>query len=134
MKLRTLIFLPILAACAPDKSDMPTPDEGRMLFVQNCAGCHRNDGTGGGAWAAGLDPPPADLTALAAQGFDRTRILSVIDGYDRTGLPGHQMPEFGALMRGDSVPVELNDGSLSPVPRPLAAILTYLEAIQEEPI
>ncbi len=89
-----------------------------MLFVQNCAGCHRNDGTGGGAWAAGLDPPPADLTALAAQGFDRTRILSVIDEYDRTGLPGHQMPEFGTLMRGDSVPVELNDGSLSPVPRP----------------
>jgi hypothetical protein len=58
-------------------------------------------------------------------------VLSVIDGYDRTGLPGKEMPEFGALLEGDTVPVDVGDGVLTPTPRPLAALLAYLESIQE---
>jgi hypothetical protein len=62
--------------------------------------------------------------------FPRARVLSVIDGYDRTGLPGHDMPEFGLLLEGDTVPVDVGDGVLTPTPRPLAALLAYLESIQ----
>ena len=41
------------------------------------------------------------------------------------------MLEFGALLGGDTVPVEIN-GVLSPVPRPLVALLVYLEEVQGE--
>ena len=58
-------------------------------------------------------------------------VLSVIDGYDRTDLPGKEMPEFGLLLEGDTVPVDLGDGVLTPTPRPLAALMAYLESIQE---
>jgi hypothetical protein len=63
--------------------------------------------------------------------FPRAHVLSVIDGYDRTGLPGKDMPEFGLLLEGDTVPVDVGDGVLTPTPRPLAALMAYLESIQE---
>ncbi len=111
---------------------MPEPDEGRVLFVENCAQCHGVSGKGNGPWAASLRPKPSDLTQLStAEGFPRAQVLSVIDGYDRTGLPGQEMPEFGLLLEGDTVPVDVGDGVLTPTPRPLAALLTYLESIQE---
>ncbi|QYX57719.1 cytochrome c [Roseovarius sp. SCSIO 43702] len=123
------ILLAIVAACA--RVSMPEPPEGRALYVENCAMCHGPAGQGNGDWAAMIEPRPADLTRLNEGGrFDRARVLSIIDGYDRTGLPGHQMPEFGALLRGDTVPVDVGDGRLTPTPRPLAALLVYLESIQ----
>ena len=121
----------IAAACAP--LDMPEAPEGAMLFGENCAVCHGATGRGDGPWSAGMVPAPADLTRLGlANGgtFPRARILSVIDGYDRTGLPGQDMPEFGLLLRGDTVPVDVGDGVLTPTPRPLAALLVYLESLQ----
>ena len=39
------------------------------------------------------------------------------------------MPEFGAQMSDDIVPVDI-DGVLTPTPRELAALLAYLESIQ----
>ena len=78
-------------------------------------------------------PRPADLTRLALNGsFDRARVLNIVDGYDRTGLPGQQMPEFGLLLSGDTVPLDTGDGVLTPTPRPLAALLVYLESIQAQ--
>lgn len=121
----------IAAACAP--VDMPEAPEGAMLFAENCAVCHGSSARGDGPWSAGMVPPPADLTRLSfANGgtFPKARILSVIDGYDRTGLPGQDMPEFGLLLRGDTVPVDVGDGVLTPTPRPLAAILAFLESLQ----
>jgi len=131
--IRPLAFATILlasAACASD--DMPEPDEGRALFMENCAVCHGNSGMGNGPWAGSYDPSPTDLTSLKDNGvFSRARVLSVIDGYDRTGLPGHDMPEFGLLLLGDTVPVDVGDGVLTPTPRPLAALLAYIESIQD---
>lgn len=110
---------------------MPEAPEGQRLFAENCAACHGTSGMGDGPWAAGMSPPPSDLTRLAVDGtFPRARVLSVIDGYDRTGLPGHDMPEFGLLLEGDTVPIDVGDGVLTPTPRPLAALLAYLESIQ----
>jgi len=111
---------------------MPEPDEGRVLYMENCSQCHGASGKGNGPWAASLSPKPADLTKLSTAGsFPRARVLSVIDGYDRTGLPGQEMPEFGLLLEGDTVPLDVGDGVFTPTPRPLAALLVYLESIQE---
>lgn len=119
-----------LPALAQDS--MPEADEGRVLFEENCAVCHGTSGKGNGPWAGSYTPPPSDLTALKEAGvFSRTRVLAVIDGYDRTNLPGHQMPEFGLLLLGDTVPLDVGDGVLTPTPRPLAALLAYIESIQD---
>lgn len=122
----------VLWACAP--IDMPEALEGRALFSKNCAVCHGSSGRGDGPWAADMNPAPTDLTKLTARrakSFPRAHVLSVIDGYDRTGLPGQEMPEFGLLLRGDTVPIDVGDGVFTPTPRPLAALLAYLESIQD---
>ena len=56
-------------------------------------------------------------------------MLSQIDGYGRGRVGAEQMPEFGALLEGPLVPVAVDD-VFTPTPRPLAALLAYLEAIQ----
>ena len=123
-----LLFMGVVACV---QVSMPEAPEGQVLFAENCAQCHGPSGKGDGPWAASMRPHPADLTQLSDDGvFPRARVLSVIDGYDRTGLPGHEMPEFGLLLRGDTVPVDVGDGVLTPTPRPLAALLAYLESIQ----
>ena len=119
-----------LLACT--EVSMPEPDEGQQLFAANCAQCHGPTGQGDGPWASSFSPKPTDLTKLTRDGvFPRARVLSVIDGYDRTGLPGKDMPEFGLLLEGDTVPIDVGDGVLTPTPRPLAALMAYLESIQE---
>ena len=118
-----------LVACAA--TSMPEPSEGRAIYSKNCAQCHGATGKGDGPWADALSPRPSDLTALSPNGeFPKTHVLSVIDGYDRTGLPGQEMPEFGLLLEGETVPLDAGDGVLTPTPRPLAALLAYLESIQ----
>lgn len=120
-----------LVACAAQLS-MPEAGEGAALYAANCVQCHGAGGEGDGPWAAGMSPRPADLTQLGGGGqFPRARVLSAIDGYDRTGLPGRDMPEFGLLLEGETVPVDAGDGVLTPTPRPLAALLAYLESIQD---
>ncbi|WP_371226061.1 c-type cytochrome [Roseovarius sp. 2305UL8-3] len=122
----------LVVATACTQVSMPEAPEGERLFAQNCVQCHGTSGTGDGPWSVGMRPAPADLTALSVDGvFPRARVLSVIDGYDRTGLPGQTMPEFGLLLEGDTVPIDVGDGVLTPTPRPLAALLAYLESIQE---
>lgn len=127
-------FTPLLLACALAacmQVSMPEAPEGARLFAENCVQCHGSSGKGDGPWATSLTPPPSDLTQLSENGiFPRARVLSVIDGYDRTGLPGQDMPEFGLLLEGDTIPVDVGDGVLTPTPRPLAALLAYLESIQ----
>lgn len=122
--------LALMGACAT--MDMPEPVEGQIVYDQNCVICHGADGTGGGLLTDRLGTTPPDLTRITFRErdvFPRTRILSVIDGYTRQD-PDEDMPEFGLLLEGETVPVVLEDGTLSPVPRPLAALLVYLESIQ----
>lgn len=111
---------------------MPDASEGRVLYQQNCAQCHGADGKGGGSYAPVLEPAPSDLTRLGTgDAFPRASVLSTIDGYHRAELPGEEMPEFGLLLQGETVPVDTGDGVMTPTPRPLAALLVYLESIQE---
>ena len=115
---------------------MPLPPEGAALYAENCAMCHGPAGRGDGPLAAGQDPAPPDLTRIAARAggdFPRAEVLSTIDGYTRMDAAeaGPGMPEFGLLLRGETVPVDVGDDRLTPVPRPLAALMVYLESIQE---
>ena len=121
----------LVLACAT--AEMPDVPEGAALFAENCAICHGDGGRGDGALAAQLQPPPADVTTLsrrAGGGFPTVEVLSEIDGYHRAPVAGTEMPEFGALLEGDLVPLALGDGVFTPTPRPLAALLVYLESIQ----
>lgn len=127
-----LAALAALAACKP--AEMPGASEGRKLYVENCAMCHGPAGLGDGPFARGLNPPPKNLTLIQVRNggdFPRARVLSTLDGYTRVDLPGHNMPEFGALLQGDPVPVDTGDGKPTPTPRKLAALLEYLESIQQ---
>jgi mono/diheme cytochrome c family protein len=122
-------FALILGACAM-QAEMPLPDEGARLFAENCVVCHGETAMGGMVDVRGM--VAADLTGISARNggdFPRAQVLSVIDGYGRMSHEGRAMPEFGALLEGETVPVEV-DGGLTPTPRPLAALLVYLESIQ----
>jgi mono/diheme cytochrome c family protein len=118
----------LVAACATN--DMPEPPEGAVLFAENCTACHDYDGRGGGPLIGGQIAP--DLTHISTRNdgtFPAAAVLSQIDGYARGSVSADIMPEFGDLLEGDLVPVDI-DGTLTPTPRPLAALLVYLESIQ----
>lgn len=80
--------------------------EAAALFAERCASCHGAAGRGDGPAAAGLDPPPADLTDRPA-----LRDQSPIDFYRKVafGVAGTAMPGF--------------DGQLAP--EELAAVAHY---------
>jgi mono/diheme cytochrome c family protein len=122
----------LVAACAVER-EMPTKDDGALVFAENCAVCHGLSARGDGSAAGMMRPRPADLTRIAKRHggqFDRAAVLSRIDGYQRPAVAGVEMPEFGELLEGDVVPVDVGDGVMTPTPRPLAALLLYLESVQ----
>lgn len=119
----------VLGACAM-QAEMPLPDEGAAIFADNCVVCHGETAMGGMIEMRGM--VPTDLTRISARNggeFPRAEVLSVIDGYGRMTHVGRIMPEFGRLLDGETVPVQVGD-TLTPTPRPLAALLVYLESIQ----
>ncbi|MFP7571152.1 c-type cytochrome [Marivita sp. S2033] len=121
----------LLAACTPE--EMPQASDGRALFVENCAVCHGADGKGNGSMARAMRKAPPDLTLISLRNrntFPKAKVLSTIDGYTRTDMMGPGMPEFGALLEGDLVPLDTGDGVLTPTPRKLVALLEYIESIQ----
>jgi putative copper resistance protein D len=64
---------------------------GAKLYATHCAVCHGAEGRGDGPAAAGLDRPPADLTAKHAS--DHT--AGDLFWWVTHGIPGTPMPGFG---------------------------------------
>jgi mono/diheme cytochrome c family protein len=128
-----LAGLTLLSACMETAGEMPGPQDGKALFMENCAVCHGENGKGDGPLARASAKPPKDLTLIEVRhgnSFPRAKIMSIIDGYARSDMAGPGMPEFGAMLEGDLVPFDSGDGKLTPTPRKLVAILEYLETIQ----
>jgi len=127
--LSALPVLAVLAACATS-DNMPAPPEGAALFADNCTACHGYRAEGNVTLVGGQTAP--DLTRISTRNggdFPRAMVLSQIDGYGRGKVSAKVMPAFGTLLEGDLVPIDI-DGTLTPTPRPLAALMTYLESIQ----
>ena len=124
-----IILAGLLACSGPF---MPGQAEGKAFFDQNCVSCHGKGGRGDGPLSAGLPTAPADLTMLSSSNggeFPITGALGYIYGDPVQGHLARVMPEFGGAMSDDLVPVEI-DGVFTPTPRVLAALLVYLESIQ----
>ncbi|MFA8384683.1 MAG: c-type cytochrome [Pelagibaca sp.] len=128
------IAVGLMAACTPE--EMPEASDGRALFMENCAVCHGADAKGNGPMARVMETEPADLTLIAQRSggtFPTVEVLSTIDGYTKASPSGPNMPEFGALLEGDLVPLDTGDGILTPTPRKLVALVEYIESIQATP-
>jgi mono/diheme cytochrome c family protein len=125
--LRALALLP-LAACMgtspPESEEIEvSPEQGAVLFAQNCASCHGADARGG-------EGP--DLTGIAGRNdgdFPWEDVLSTIDGY---GAHGRAMPEFGASDLGPLVNVEVQ-GLGIPVPADLLSLGMFVNSVQDPP-
>lgn len=127
----SLVALLAMAGCV--ETEMPGAQDGRALFMQNCAVCHGENAKGDGPMARAMAKAPKDLTLISVRNgdtFPRARIMSIIDGYARSDMTGPDMPEFGALLEGDLVPYDSGDGKMTPTPRKLVALAEYLESIQ----
>lgn len=100
MKLSAVIVLGH-AAVATALAQTPGIDYGRAEYVNNCAACHGDGGTGDGHFRLFLNRKPADLTTLARENggvFPALRVFEAIDG--RRGVSGHgeagEMPIWGS--------------------------------------
>ena len=106
---------------------------GKSVYNEYCVMCHGPSGTGDGALADDLFTRPTDLTRLSLDNdgeFPRVRVLSHIDGYLRGENSSGAMPEFGLLLVGENVLMETGEGVVTPTPKPLLAVVNYLERIQ----
>lgn len=62
--------------------------EGRSHFADHCAGCHGNDGKGGGMGKQ-MYPKAPDMTLAATQSLSDGELFSIIEnGIRLTGMPG----------------------------------------------
>lgn len=77
---------------------VPDLQRGAALFQNQCAACHGASGHGDGPMAAGLEPPPTDLTDSQRAGertpFALQQIIS-------NGVEGTAMASFAALPEAD---------------------------------
>lgn len=120
------------AGCTQTKT---TPEAGRALYDNYCVTCHGPAGKGDGPLAADWPVRPADLTQISANNggvFPLTRVMSQIDGYTRSGSKGSAMPEMGQVFQDSpKVMVDLDDGTVSPVPSALLDLARYIETLQD---
>jgi mono/diheme cytochrome c family protein len=111
----------------PDAATVKARAEGRVLYVDHCAGCHGASGRGDGPAADSLRRRPSDLTGYSqANGgvFPTERLRRVIDG---RGVGAHgsvEMPVWGSAFKAVA-------GSEQAARDRIAAILAYLQSIQE---
>ena len=113
------------------RADRTLASMGEPYFEAYCASCHGPSGEGNGHAAPKLNPPPADLTRIAARrggAFPDGEVAKRIDGrFDAPGRAARDMPIWGRRF-GESVPEPGVGESLA---RGVIAVLVeYLKAIQ----
>lgn len=66
---------------APQAQQLSPLDQGKVVYMGNCAGCHGFDGGGNGPFAAGMSPAPTNFkTATVATLSDNTIQQAVLVG------------------------------------------------------
>lgn len=88
----------------PPKST--NPSSGKAMFIEYCASCHGESGTGNGPAASALKKAPADLTQLSAHNggkFPDAKVSRFIKGDDVVAAHGSRdMPVWGDVFRSMS--------------------------------
>lgn len=132
--MRGLVLIGLMAAMpAWAQERVPDLDLGAQVYAEACATCHGAGAQGDGPMAGALAIKVPDLTTLASRNggqFPWLATLHMVDG--RTGLRGHggPMPIFGALMKGDTVAVDAEDGSPVIVSKRVLAVVDWLASVQ----
>jgi mono/diheme cytochrome c family protein len=104
-------------------------DAGSRLFRTHCASCHGADARGSGPLADQLRRTPPDLTTFTHRNggvFPSERVRRIIDGRDVPSHGDREMPVWGDVFR-----IPRGAEETSPDAARIAAMLRYLEAIQQ---
>jgi len=114
------------ARAADEVMSKPVIDEGRNVYLNNCAVCHGKDGKGGGSMAKFLTIKTPDLTEIAKRNngtFDYRAVYEKIDGSQMPAAHGDSdMPVWGRKWAGD-VTLERSK---------FLSLLFYLQSIQQK--
>lgn len=108
-----------------------TDDAGAQAFRTYCASCHGTSGRGNGPMAEQLRRAAPDLTKFTTRNggvFPGERLARIIDGRDVPAHGDRDMPVWGDAFRLS--PYGL---SAEAIKARIAAIVRYLQAIQERP-
>ncbi len=91
--------VPEEAAAVPNPfaGDDDSTAAGADLYAGNCAVCHGETGAGDGPGAAGLDPPPSDLSEGHVQGLSDGALFYIISH----GRPDTPMPAWENVLDED---------------------------------
>jgi mono/diheme cytochrome c family protein len=126
------------AAAAVAASGVQRPDrgsaageDGHALFATYCASCHGVSARGDGPVAPALRIRPADLTQLGMKNggvFPVARTQRIVDGRDVGAHGNPDMPVWGRAFK-TTQEADTNEQ----VKARIAAIVRYLESIQERP-
>jgi len=81
---------PSTPAASPAATQEVVVAQGRELYKQNCAACHKEDGTGGKITIEGKSIDPDDLTSQKIKKFSDEKI----SGYIVNGVVDEGMPAF----------------------------------------
>lgn len=81
---------PSISAASPAATQEIVVAQGRELYKQNCAACHKEDGTGGKITIEGKSIDPDDLTSEKIKKFSDEKI----SGYIVNGVVDEGMPAF----------------------------------------
>lgn len=76
---------------------------GREIYTQNCINCHGQGGRGDGPLAAGLRPPPLDLTVHVPLHGD-----SELTNWIANGVPRTAMPAWGSQFSPEEIQAVIN--------------------------
>jgi len=120
------IFSTMPAQAADEVMSKSVIDEGRNVYINNCAVCHGKDGKGGGSMAKLLTIKTPDLTEIAKRSngtFDYRAVYEKIEGTQMPPAHGDSdMPVWGRKWAGD-FPLERSK---------FLSLLFYLQSIQQK--